>query len=199
MPPMCAELAGHPDSVRWNARYQGDFVPSFAAHPLAELALSMPLPPGPVLDLACGPSGSALLAAATGRRVTAVDVSDVALTLLAGEAARRGVADLINLRHADLGTWRPPPDSYAFVLATGYWDRALFAPAAAAVSAGGLLAWEAFTTEARRTHPSLPAAWCLAKGEPATLLPPTFDVISQTAHPDAPKRRLLARRAGTPS
>jgi hypothetical protein len=71
MYPMRPELADHPDSARWNARYQGDFVPSFAAHPLAELALSMPLPDGPVLDLACGPSGSTLLAAATGRRVTA--------------------------------------------------------------------------------------------------------------------------------
>ena len=190
---MHPELASHPDSTRWNARYGGDFVPSFSPHPLAELALSLPLPAGPVLDLACGPSGSALLAAAAGRRVTAVDISGVALGLLAGEAARRGVAHLIDLVHADLGTWRPP-DGYAFVLATGYWDRALFAPATAAVVAGGLLAWEAFTTEARRGRPSLPAEWCLAEGEPANLLPPGFEVISQTGHDDNRKRRLLARR-----
>ncbi|HEY1916818.1 MAG TPA: class I SAM-dependent methyltransferase [Streptosporangiaceae bacterium] len=192
---MHSELASHPDSTRWNARYQGDFVPSFTAHPLAELALSMPLPAGPVLDLACGPSGSALLAAAAGHRVTAVDISDVALALLAREAARRGLAGLIELVHADLGRWRPQrPDGYAFVLATGYWDRALFAPAAAAVTGSGLLAWEAFTAEARRARPSLSADWCLAEGEPACLLPPGFEVISQSDHADASKRRLLARR-----
>ena len=53
-------------------------------------------PRGPVLELASGPSGSALAAAAAGRNVTAVDVSDVALDMLAAEAQRRGVlGDLI--------------------------------------------------------------------------------------------------------
>ena len=45
------------------------------------------LPDGPVADLACGASGTALLAAAHGRRVTAVDVSEVALGMLGAEAA----------------------------------------------------------------------------------------------------------------
>jgi hypothetical protein len=68
------------DRQRWNARYGGGFIASFLAHPIAELALSLPLPDGPVLDLASGPSGAALLAAATGRPSVAVDVSDVALS-----------------------------------------------------------------------------------------------------------------------
>ena len=55
-------------------------------------ALSLPLPDGPVADLACGASGSALLAAAAGRLVTAVDVSEVALGLLAGKPAAVGSA-----------------------------------------------------------------------------------------------------------
>jgi SAM-dependent methyltransferase len=191
---MHPELAGHPDGVRWNARYQAKFISSFTVHPLAERALSMPLPAGPVLDLACGPSGNTLRAAAAGRHVTAVDISDVALDLLAQEAARRGLTALIDLVHADLSAWRPPHGGYAFVLAVGYWDRALFAPAAAAVAGSGLLAWEAFTAEARHTRPSLSADWCLAEGEPACLLPAGFEVISQTDHCDAGKRRLLARR-----
>ena len=87
--------AGHPDQARWNARYGQGFEATFEPHPLAVLALSLPLPDGPVADLACGPSGSALLAAAAGRRVTAVDISEVALDLLAAEARRRGLADLI--------------------------------------------------------------------------------------------------------
>jgi SAM-dependent methyltransferase len=141
-------LAGNRDRLKWNARY-ADRTPSFDPHPLALLVLSLPLPPGPVLELACGPSGSALLAAGTGRPVTAVDASDLALRLLAAEAARRGSSGHITPVHADLRDWRPQPDSFALVLCTGYWDPALFRAAAAAVTAGGLLAWEALTASAR--------------------------------------------------
>src|SRR5690349_1790841 len=103
-------------------------------------ALSRPLPDGQVLDLACGPSGSALCAAAAGRRVMAVDISDAALGLLAAEAARRGLLEKISLVQADVTAWRPAPGGYAVVLCTGYWDRDLFPAAANAVAEGGLLA-----------------------------------------------------------
>ena len=98
-------------------------------------ALALDLPDGPVADLACGPSGSALLAAAQGRPVTAVDVSEVALGLLGQEARRRGLDHLITLVHADLGAWRPEPGRYALVLATGFWDPAVFAAAVPAAGA----------------------------------------------------------------
>ena len=164
-------------------------------------ALSTPLPDGPVLDLASGPSGSALLAAAAGRRVTAVDVSDAALRLLAEEASRRGVMTLVSLVHADLAAWRPQPGSYAAVLCTGYWDRNLFPAAAAAVTADGVLGWEAFTANARSVRPSLPEAWVLGAGEPASLLPGAFETLSQRELPDdqaGAKRRLLAHRVPGP-
>jgi SAM-dependent methyltransferase len=159
---MSAEGSGlvpgdHPDRIRWNAKYGSGFVPSFTPHPLAVRALAPGLPDGPVADLACGPSGSALLAAEQGRRVTAVDVSEVALGLLAGEAARRGLGHLITLVHADLSAWAPEPRSYALVLATGFWDAAVFRVAAGAVAEGGVLAWEALTPEARRGAPRSPA------------------------------------------
>ena len=163
-------------------------------------ALSCPLPDGQVLDLASGPSGSALFAAAAGRRVTAVDVSDAALGLLAAEATRRGLLAKISLVQADLTAWRPPPGSYAVVLCTGYWDRDLFPAAANAVAEAGLLGWEAFTAGARQTRPHLPAAWCLGTGEPASLLPALFEILSQHDLPRdqaGTKRRLLARRTGT--
>jgi SAM-dependent methyltransferase len=185
---------GHPDRLRWNARYAGGFVPSFTPHPLAVRALAADLPDGPVADLACGPSGSALLAAARGRRVTAVDFSELALGLLGDEARRRGLDHLIALIHADLAAWRPLPGSYALVLCTGFWDRAVFIPAAEAVTAGGLLAWEGFTAEARRTRPGLCADWCLAPGEPASLLPAGFTVLDQQDQPELTRRQLLARR-----
>jgi len=153
----------------------------------------MGLPEGPVADLACGLSGAALLAAAGGRPVTAVDVSDVALGLLGDEAGRRGLRPLITLVHADLSAWRPQPRSFALILCTGFWERAVFTAATEAVADGGLLGWDAFTEQARRVRPTLPPDWCLAPGEPACLLPADFTVIDQH---DAPRdrRQLLARR-----
>ena len=191
----------HPDQVRWDAKYAVGCTPSFTPHPLAVRvfgSLAADLPDGPVADLACGPSGTVLLAAAHGRRVAAVDVSQVALELLGDEAGRRGLGHLIMLVHADLSAWSPSPGSYALVLCTGFWDPAVFAAAAGAVAPGGLLAWEAYTTDARLSRPSLPAEWCLAPGEPASLLSPGFTVLDQSdvPGPEQPlKRQMLARRA----
>jgi SAM-dependent methyltransferase len=187
----------HPDRIRWNAKYGADFVPPFRPHPLAVRALALDLPDGPVADLACGPSGAVLLAAAQGRRVTAVDVSEVALGLLGEEARRRGLARLVTPMHADLSSWAPEPRSYALVLATGYWDVTVFAAAAAAVAEGGLLAWEALTAEARRRHPDLPPEFCVGPGEPASLLPVGFTVIDQADVPHRARRQMLARRRDT--
>jgi hypothetical protein len=81
------------------------------------------------------------------------------------------------------------------VLCTGFWSAEVFAAGAGAVAPGGLLGWEAFTVEARRSRPGLPPEWCLASGEPASLLPEGFTVLSQAGAPGE-KRRLLARRPG---
>jgi hypothetical protein len=137
-----------------------------------------------------------LLAAAGGRLVTAVDISEVALGLLAEEARRRRLDGLITLVHADLDSWQPAAGGFSLVLCTGYWDRALFARATSAVTEGGVLCWEALTEEARRDRPQLPAEWCVGAGEPASLLPPGFTVLSQQdAGPEPlPRRRLIARR-----
>ena len=185
----------HPDRIRWNARYASGSAPPFTCHPLAVRALAMDLPDGPVADLACGPSGSALLAAANGRRVTAVDVAEVALGLLGDEARHRGLDGLITLVHADLSAWSPEPRSYVLVLCTGFWDAAVFTVAAGAVADGGLLVWEALTAEARRARSSLPPQWCLAPGEPASLLPPDFTLLDQSEKPSRERRQMLARRA----
>jgi SAM-dependent methyltransferase len=195
------ELAGRPDRLRWNARY-GQGPASFTPHPLAVAALSVPPPAGPVADLACGPSGAALLAAAAGRRVTAVDISDVALGLLGEESRRRGLRGQITLVQADLRDWHPAGVSYALVLGTGYWDRAVFATAITAVAPGGVLAWEAFTAGASRARPGLCPDWCLADGEPVSLLGAGFEVLDVRDLPDGgrgPERAMLARvRAAAP-
>ena len=153
-----------------------------------------------MLELAAGPSGGALLAAANGHPVTVVDVSDTALGLLAAEAARRNVAGRLALVHADLAAWDAGPDRYSVVLCTNFWERAVFDMAAGVVAAEGVLAWEALTDAARQRRPELPAQWCLRPGEPASLLPDgLFDVLDQHDVPGQPgqpavRRQLLARR-----
>jgi hypothetical protein len=186
---------GHPDRIRWNARYAARSGLSFPPHPLAVRVLGLDLPDGPVAELACGPSGSALLAAAHGRRVAAVDISEVALGLLGDEARRRGLGHLITLVHADLSAWSPEPRSHALVLCTRFWLAAAFARAASAVADGGVLAWQAYTAEGRRAHPGLDPRWCLAPGEPASLLPSALTLVDQSDVPDRDQRLMLARRA----
>jgi len=208
MHPFRPELADHPDRLRWNARYGGGFVPSFTPHPLAVAALALPLPdlalpdralPGlPVLELASGPSGSALLAAELGHRVTAVDVSDVGLDQLADEAGRRGLSAVVTVVQADVTTWTPARACYGLVLCIGFWDEDAFRGAVAAVAPGGLLAWEGLTAQARDRRPELPAAWCLGPDEPAALLPASFAVLEQEdlpGHGGLPRRRMLARNS----
>ena len=187
-------LAGHPDRIRWNQRYASRPEPDFAARPLAERVLAL-APAGPVLELACGPSGSALLAAASGRLVTAVDVSDAALEALGAEARRRDLDGRITLVQADLTTWRAERERYALVLCTGYWDQAAFRAGADAVVPGGLIAWQAFTTQVRVQRPSFPLSWCMREGEPAGLLPGGFEVLS--CDDEGTRRQFTARRALT--
>jgi Methyltransferase domain len=199
------------DLERWNARYGGEFTASFAPHALAEYALALPLPAGPVLDLASGPSGTVLLAAASGRPSVAVDISDVALRLLRARVRAQRPAGRVAIVQADLDTWRPREASFALVLCTGYWDRALFAASARAVLPGGLLGWEALTTGSlttgslttgslttgsHRRRPGIAASWRVRPGEPASLLPAGFKVLCDEDLPaDGPatRTRLLAR------
>ncbi|MGC0372819.1 class I SAM-dependent methyltransferase [Streptomyces sp. SAI-229] len=60
------------------------------------------LPPGDALDLGCGAGGDALWLARRGWRVTAVDVSSVAVERLASLAVSHGLADRITARRHDL-------------------------------------------------------------------------------------------------
>lgn len=60
------------------------------------------LPPGDVLDLGCGAGGDALWLARQGWRVTAVDVSSVAVERLASLAVSQGLDDRITARRHDL-------------------------------------------------------------------------------------------------
>lgn len=187
-------LRGHPDRERWNARYAAE-PPRFESHPLVAAAFAAGLPDGPVLELACGRSGSALELAAAGRRVTAVDISDLALRHLGDEARRRHLDDRIERVLADVPSYEPGRRRYAFVLATRYWDPTAFDAACAAVAPGGLLGWEALCYEPGVDRD--PGPWRVPHGELSARLPARFEVLEELALQAGSRRstRLLARAA----
>lgn len=192
------DLVNHRDRIKWNQKYTQEHDSfSFAPSSLLKMVFETRVPDGPVLELACGLSGSALELAQQGREVLCVDISDVGLCLLQREAEKRGLTGSLLLRHADLQEWTPPENNFALVLCTFFWDRRVFERACLAVICGGVLAWEAFTREEHRYRPSFRPEWCLSTHEPAVLLPPNFKSIKQWDCDDGQKvtRRLIAVRS----
>jgi SAM-dependent methyltransferase len=72
---------------------------------LAEIAAD--LTPGTALDLGCGPGGDSLWLARRGWRVTAVDISAVAVARLADRAHSLGLGDRITAERHDLAASFP--------------------------------------------------------------------------------------------
>ncbi|MFB4290027.1 FAD-dependent oxidoreductase [Nonomuraea sp. ATR24] len=87
----------------WDARYsESDRV--WSGNPNDILVReAADLPPGTALDLGCGEGADAIWLAGRGWRVTAVDVSGVALERAARQAAEAGVADRVDWQRHDLG------------------------------------------------------------------------------------------------
>lgn len=190
----CPALTDHPDRLKWNAKYR-QITSTFRSGSWLGEILSFGPPDGPVLELAGGLSGNALTLAAMGSDVTLIDVADAALSQLDREAARRGLDERLTLVHADLTSWKAGGPTYALVMCRYFWSAAVFIQACDAVAPGGLLAWEApALTDPSVSH--VRAEWCLAPGEPASLLPPGFEVLHQVdiSRDREVSRRTLARR-----
>ncbi|EIE99017.1 class I SAM-dependent methyltransferase [Saccharomonospora glauca] len=97
----------HEPDQRSTARYWDDFYAEkdtvWSGKPNELLVRQVAdLPPGTALDLGCGEGGDALWLAERGWRVTAVDVSDVALRRGAAHAVAAGVASRITWQRHDL-------------------------------------------------------------------------------------------------
>ena len=99
-------LRDHPDKVA-------------ARQPSADLlAETAHLRPGLALDAGCGHGAEALWLAARGWLVTAVDFSPTALEHARGTARSLGtdIADRIEWKEGDLGSWKPQPARYDLVI-----------------------------------------------------------------------------------
>ena len=197
--PCPQRLEGHPDRLKWNARYREPkrLAPRVSC-PLYEQAALLGYPVGPVLELACGMSTQALVQAAAGREVLAVDISNVALDRIRKEAVEQSLGARLICVEADLKTWRPPVDrKFALVICVMYWEPVVFDYAWPVVADGGLIAWQGFSLEHLRYRPSQNPDWCFKEGEPANRLPSgRFSVLHEEDIDEGHRviRRMVARR-----
>ena len=127
----------------WDERY-GTAERLWSGAPNTQLvAEAADLEPGTALDAGCGEGGDAHWLAARGWRVTALDVSAVALRRGAAHAPP-DVADRIRWQQADFRTWEPGGEAFDLVSAQFlHFPSALrtrvYAHLAAAVAPGGTL------------------------------------------------------------
>jgi SAM-dependent methyltransferase len=111
----------HPDlselftQQAWDARYaESDRI--WSGHPNPRLVEHVAgLPPGDALDVGCGEGADAVWLATKGWRVTALDVSAVALERTAAHAREAGVADRVTPLHHDLMSGQRLPGEYQLV------------------------------------------------------------------------------------
>ncbi|MDX1619666.1 MAG: class I SAM-dependent methyltransferase, partial [Nitriliruptorales bacterium] len=100
---------------RWNQRFLDEGLHPWGREPNTTVAeIVAPLTPGDVLDLGAGEGRNAHWLADRGWRVTAVDISSVALETLREDSWGEGW-DLTTI-HADLRGWRPPQEQFDLVL-----------------------------------------------------------------------------------
>lgn len=99
--------------------------------------------PGTALDLGCGEGADAIWLAKQGWKVTAMDVSAVALERAAGHAEEAGVQESVHWQQQDLAEWTPEP---VFDLVSAQFLHSPLLPwrdsaskAATAVAPGGTL------------------------------------------------------------
>jgi SAM-dependent methyltransferase len=133
-----------PESEFWDARYASeDRIWSGNANDVLVREVS-DMTPGTVLDLGCGEGADAVWLALRGWRVTATDISQVALDRAERHALEEGVADRIDWQQHDLGVSFPPGEfdlvSAHFLHSRGDMPRErILRTAARAVAPGGVL------------------------------------------------------------
>ena len=127
---------------KWDGRYADSVA---VAPPLEVLVDNAHLLPqaGDALDLASGLGGSALFMARRGLRVSAWDLSDVAVGRLRGLAS--GLPLSVEAR--DVIAQPPSPSSFDVITVGHFLDRSICASIAGALRPGGLLFYQTFSLE----------------------------------------------------
>jgi SAM-dependent methyltransferase len=152
----------------WDARYDGTTAIPKPALVLRQWPHLLP-GGGTALDFACGLGGNALWLAERGFRVSAWDLSPIAIARVREAAQLRGLD--IDARVRDLTAWPPSPETFDLILVAHFLDRDLARSIAAALRPGGLLFYQTFARESRgRRGPTNPA-YRLGRNELISLFP----------------------------
>jgi tellurite methyltransferase len=129
-------------------------------------------PGGEALDVACGRGRHALLLAAQGLRVHALDRDAGAVAALARAAAARGLDVRAEVRDLEAGEGDLGHEAYDLIVVVHYLHRPLFPALRRALRPGGRLVYETFTTrQAERGRPRNPR-YLLQPGELPRLVAP---------------------------
>jgi len=153
-------------------------------------------PPRRALDVAMGRGRHAVGLAEAGFKVFGVDVNASAVSAAVTRARSHGL--VVHGWCADLRTHPLPRSSFELIVVTSYLQRDLFPSLKEAVSAGGVVLYETFTT-AQRVHFRGPTSpdHLLRPGELRTAFE-HFEVLAyeEVSEPDA-VARIAARRPAT--
>lgn len=159
-------------------------IPSYALpgidEPSSWVRLNLDLFPrsGRALDVACGSGRHALLLAASGLRVHALDRDPARISALSQAAARLRLVLDVEVRDLEAGAVDLGREAYEVVVVVHYLHRPLFPALVRALKPGGLLLYETFTTaQAARGEPRNPH-FLLDPGELMRLVAP-LEVLRQ--------------------
>lgn len=130
---------------KWDARYRQAAAPGSPSRVLSENAHLLPAT-GDALDLACGLGADALFLARRGFRVSAWDLSPVAVEAVRAQAGKDGLAILPAVR--DIVAEPPPAAGFDVILVSYFLERGLAPTIVRALRPGGLLFYQTFTRDA---------------------------------------------------
>jgi 2-polyprenyl-3-methyl-5-hydroxy-6-metoxy-1,4-benzoquinol methylase len=168
----------------WDERY-GSADKIWSGQPNTQLVAHVSdLPPGDALDVGSGEGADAIWLAMRGWRVTAVDVSGVALERAARAAAAKGVQSVITWEQRDMLSWEPGSARFDLVSAQFMHlprpaQDAMHTRLAAAVRPGGTLLIVGHLHDELHAH--IAPRFRPAEEIAAELDPATWEVIVATA------------------
>jgi SAM-dependent methyltransferase len=119
------------------------------------------VPPGEVLDLACGSGRHARHLAALGHQVLALDRDGAALA----EAAGAGITTMQRDLEDGVAAWPFAPGRFAGIVVTNYLHRPLFTDLLASLAPDGVLIYETFASGNEVFGKPSNPAFLLAEGE----------------------------------
>lgn len=139
----------HPDRNRWNEKYTKNGPQTFGNDPskwlVAHKELCARQPAGKALDVACGNGRNSFFLAELGFDVDAIDISDVVIKWLKGEAEKRKLP--VKPRCDNIETCGLTREAYQVIISFNFLERGIFPKLTEALAPEGLLLFETLTQD----------------------------------------------------